>query len=1171
MQKFKENYKLNNRGFTLIEMVVTVAIIAIFAGVVLSFITTGSNFFRNTSNTAKVQMETQETFDKIEDMIINSNRKLSYGDSSHIFEVASFDEQIAEKSGGIATASLRSVNSGTDSTVENEENVRDYIIWNESTEEITYIHSEKSDGTWKNSNTSSTNPRGDVLATGVTYFQADVSKAVSDNIVNFVLKTKKGTKEVETTHSVSLRNNLQFDYVPDEPFDNPTIEPVTPGPDNPTPDPEEPKPISLSSDKKKILIAAGVNYDLSSNITWSVLYSDTNTVVAGKLRWSIDNCSYASITSDGLLSIDASAGTADTGTVTVKVIDTDHNNVFGSLKVSIARLDFTAPANNGCYLVGQDKQLQYTYLEGGRVPQDAQSAANITTKTKPEEADEYKQGEKFVQNDVGFWEMNATVDVSSRSGYDLTYGSLTASTAFTVIGGWSNDIIINQNTAIGTIIAGRTYQCAPTVNWGFNFAPKVDGFWENSVIEWSVKDPESNPGVSMNNGDITSQGKEASLTIDASVKKGFTICAKYIKYTDASRTQVLQSIEAEKTVNVANGIEITPSGDTAYVYESNDSLYSSDIFLLDVELNIYDINGTVSQIKISDQDGTVLHWDNLGSGSMEGTSDGNWRYYASAHNVESILKIKASLQTIPNIFDPSSNFQFEDSVDVTIAEPLYTARIIPDGDETIQAGTSEELYLQLVDKNNNPVDREVTWSIEENWSDLLSPKTTRTGEISKVTFTPDKPGTYVISATYTAITNKSHTVKKTITVGKPKADISIIGPETVIKTNTEKYWLSVKIGEETLTDLNVTWKWKHSETWEDTVGNTKSSQESPVSVKFDTNDKEYELIAEFTLYGEQYTASKIIAVRKPDVNLQIHGNDHAYKLGEEKYWLSAEVEGRNRTDLDVTWKWEHTSDWIDKLETGKSDESSQVNVKFGTDNTYRLRAEVTIGGDTYSTTMDITLQDPPSEIILRDKNNQTESTIFADQTIDLTASIKVNGKDYSVASWRWNWKCVSESDNTQQYNVLEGQGNNILFKPAGNGTVKKGGIFIITVSCKLHDNDTVTRQATYRVTVKPPEAKIVADKNKVSLSPGESTQLYLVVQNGSSIIDAQSWWSTNDDALKLSTGYLDSTYSNGNIIPITVTANENITETKKVTVTVNYTEKKTQISDSLKITITITP
>ena len=1165
MQKFKENCKLNNRGFTLIEMVVTVAIITIFAGVVLNFITTGSNFFRNTSNTAKVQMETQETFDKIEDMIINSNRKLSYGESSHIFEVASFDEQVASKSGGIATASLRSVNSSTDNTVKNEENVRDYIIWNESTEEITYIHSEKSDGTWRNSNTSSTNPLGDVLATGVTYFQADVSKAISDNIVNFVLKTKKGTKEVETTHSVSLRNNLQFDYNPDEPFDNPTIEPVTPGPDNPTPTPEESKPVSLTPDKKKILIAAGASYDLSSNITWSVLYSDTNTETAGRLSWSVDNCSYASITSDGHLSVDTSVGTADTGIVKVKVTDIDHNNVFGTLKVSIARLDFTAPANNGCYLVGQEKQLQYTYLEGGMTPQDAQSAANVTIKTKPEIADEYKQGEKFVQNDVGFWEMEATVDVSSRSGYDLAYGSLTASTAFTVIGSWSNDIIINQNTAIGTIIAGRTYQCAPTVNWGFNFAPQVDGFWENSVIEWSIKDPENNPGVSMNNGDITSQGKEASLTIDASVKKGFTICAKYIKYTDASRTQILQSIEAEKTVNVANGIEITPSGDTACVYESNDLLYSSDKFLLDVKLNIYDINSNKSQINVSNQEGTILHWYNLGSGSIDGTSDGKWRYYASAYNVGDELPIKAVLQTIPNIFDPSSNFQFEDSVNVTIAEPQYTAKIIPDGDETIDAGVSKEVYLELVDKNGSPVDREVTWSVDKERSSLLSTTKTRTGEDSKVTFAPDKPGTYVISATYMAITNKSYTVTKTITVRKPKVDFSINGPDTVVKTSTESYWLSVKIGEETLTDLDVTWnwkrndngwnvplgntksseedpvnvkfdtdeskyeltaeftlygelytvskiitigtpdvdasingpdtvaktstesywlsvkigeetltdldvtwKWKHNDDgWEDTVGKTKSFKGDPVDVEFNTNESKYKLAAEFTLYGEKHTVSKIITIRKPDVKLQIHGSDYGYKLGEEKYWLSAEVEKINRTDLDVTWKWEHHSSWMDTLETGKSDESSQVNVKFGTDNTYCLRAEVKIGGDMYYTTMDIALQDPSSEIKLRDKNNQTESTIFADQTIDLTASIKVNGKDYSVDNWRWNWKCVSESDNSQQYQVIDGQGNNIVFKPVGNETVKKGGTFIITVSCKLYDNDTVTRQASYRVTVKP--------------------------------------------------------------------------------------------------------
>ncbi|MFQ8629646.1 MAG: Tfp pilus assembly protein FimT/FimU, partial [Dorea formicigenerans] len=38
-------WKLKNKGFTLIEMIVTVAIIAIFSGVVVTFIGTGSGVY----------------------------------------------------------------------------------------------------------------------------------------------------------------------------------------------------------------------------------------------------------------------------------------------------------------------------------------------------------------------------------------------------------------------------------------------------------------------------------------------------------------------------------------------------------------------------------------------------------------------------------------------------------------------------------------------------------------------------------------------------------------------------------------------------------------------------------------------------------------------------------------------------------------------------------------------------------------------------------------------------------------------------------------------------------------------------------------------------------------------------------------------------------------------
>ena len=70
--------KKKNKGFTLIELIVTVAIIAIFSGVVLSVIGTGANSYIKTSNTAKSQMEAQDVMDQMENMIIDVNRSVYY-------------------------------------------------------------------------------------------------------------------------------------------------------------------------------------------------------------------------------------------------------------------------------------------------------------------------------------------------------------------------------------------------------------------------------------------------------------------------------------------------------------------------------------------------------------------------------------------------------------------------------------------------------------------------------------------------------------------------------------------------------------------------------------------------------------------------------------------------------------------------------------------------------------------------------------------------------------------------------------------------------------------------------------------------------------------------------------------------------------------------------------
>ena len=61
----------------------------------------------------------------------------------------------------------------------------------------------------KNVRDAQTKVNRSVLATGILDFRADVSKVESDKIVRFQLSTQNGSKEIQTLHSVSLRNTVK--------------------------------------------------------------------------------------------------------------------------------------------------------------------------------------------------------------------------------------------------------------------------------------------------------------------------------------------------------------------------------------------------------------------------------------------------------------------------------------------------------------------------------------------------------------------------------------------------------------------------------------------------------------------------------------------------------------------------------------------------------------------------------------------------------------------------------------------------------------------------------------------------------------------------------------------------------------------------------------------------
>lgn len=260
--------KNNSAGFTLIEMIVTVAIIAIFSGVVVTLITTGSSLFRGVSGNTKSQVKAQETLDEIEDLIIDANRSIYYaygsgtdmgtqitsdiddsnaasktfiacneyengdGTSRYVFDVL---EWVGSE--GKLYYSQREYTKASSNTEEENENGTGDNSENQQTVDTSGISAESMDngvavfasadndsGNGVVSGGSSDKAKDSkeliarsVFAEGIENFTADVTKVESERIVRFRLTTEENGKKVKTLHTVNLRNRIQV-MKPDDAF-----------------------------------------------------------------------------------------------------------------------------------------------------------------------------------------------------------------------------------------------------------------------------------------------------------------------------------------------------------------------------------------------------------------------------------------------------------------------------------------------------------------------------------------------------------------------------------------------------------------------------------------------------------------------------------------------------------------------------------------------------------------------------------------------------------------------------------------------------------------------------------------------------------------------------------------------------------------------------------------
>lgn len=184
----------DNRGLTLIELVVAVAISVVALGAIWQFVLVSTRSYESQTAEAELQQEVQQTMNQVQNLLIDTNRAVAY-----YYEEGGSYKQFSNDYDNPQNASkrLEVYNDGT----------KAQLIWDKESQEVIYKEAVNSEGGVEVASNEE-NWESAVLAEGVEALGVDVSQVEEKQVLKVKMSFSRNNKTYTATKNIAMRNSV---------------------------------------------------------------------------------------------------------------------------------------------------------------------------------------------------------------------------------------------------------------------------------------------------------------------------------------------------------------------------------------------------------------------------------------------------------------------------------------------------------------------------------------------------------------------------------------------------------------------------------------------------------------------------------------------------------------------------------------------------------------------------------------------------------------------------------------------------------------------------------------------------------------------------------------------------------------------------------------------------